>query len=263
MKTWLFLLFVLHLPIKCLEFVLFFVFALWRLNDFFIKISNDNHVADSSLISTFNSDEEGSYSDFYPIIPANLMSVKEILNMDACHRTWWVFWACKMLNVIYWTANLEREEGREISAFIFLHISDLLQLISVYRPFLICIYLRVQTGSDCNETFFCNSPLSSFLLDSCASWNFRLTIAYQKHILSLILPFFFCHLSVKTQLGIFFFFFFSILECHQDKKTKTDCWIFFFTLMTTGTEPHITGKEGREELKEELNFTFFQPLLTH
>lgn len=37
-----------------------------------------------------NSDEEPSYSDFYPIIPADLMSVKEILNMDDLprHRTW-------------------------------------------------------------------------------------------------------------------------------------------------------------------------------
>nr|XP_020445776.1 myomesin-3-like [Monopterus albus] len=37
-----------------------------------------------------HSDEEASYSDFYPIIPADLMSVKEILNMDNFprHRTW-------------------------------------------------------------------------------------------------------------------------------------------------------------------------------
>ncbi|KAE8289136.1 Immunoglobulin-like and fibronectin type III domain-containing protein 1 [Larimichthys crocea] len=37
-----------------------------------------------------SSDEEPSYSDFYPIIPADLMSVKEILNMDDLprHRTW-------------------------------------------------------------------------------------------------------------------------------------------------------------------------------
>ncbi|XP_068426243.1 myomesin-3 [Clinocottus analis] len=37
-----------------------------------------------------SSDEEASYSDFYPIIPADLMSVKEILNMDNLprHRTW-------------------------------------------------------------------------------------------------------------------------------------------------------------------------------
>ncbi|XP_070767678.1 myomesin-3 [Enoplosus armatus] len=37
-----------------------------------------------------SSDEEASYSDFYPIIPADLMSVKEILNMDNFprHRTW-------------------------------------------------------------------------------------------------------------------------------------------------------------------------------
>lgn len=37
-----------------------------------------------------SSDEEASYSDFYPIIPANLMSVKEILDMDNLprHRTW-------------------------------------------------------------------------------------------------------------------------------------------------------------------------------
>ncbi|KAG7474146.1 hypothetical protein JOB18_002672 [Solea senegalensis] len=37
-----------------------------------------------------SSDEDASYSDFYPIIPADLMSVKEILNMDNIprHRTW-------------------------------------------------------------------------------------------------------------------------------------------------------------------------------
>ncbi|XP_028436038.1 myomesin-3 [Perca flavescens] len=37
-----------------------------------------------------SSDEEASYCDFYPIIPADLMSVKEILNMDNFprHRTW-------------------------------------------------------------------------------------------------------------------------------------------------------------------------------
>ncbi|XP_035528933.1 myomesin-3 [Morone saxatilis] len=37
-----------------------------------------------------SSDEEASYSDFYPIIPADLMSVKEILNMDNLprHSTW-------------------------------------------------------------------------------------------------------------------------------------------------------------------------------
>ncbi|XP_076593460.1 myomesin-3 [Chaetodon auriga] len=37
-----------------------------------------------------SSDEEASYSDYYPIIPADLMSVKEILNMDNLprHRTW-------------------------------------------------------------------------------------------------------------------------------------------------------------------------------
>ncbi|XP_041649967.1 myomesin-3 [Cheilinus undulatus] len=37
-----------------------------------------------------SSDEEASYSDFYPIISADLMSVKEILNMENFprHRTW-------------------------------------------------------------------------------------------------------------------------------------------------------------------------------
>ncbi|KAM9353647.1 myomesin-3 [Symphorus nematophorus] len=37
-----------------------------------------------------SSDEEASYSDFYPIIPADVMSVKEILDMDNLprHRTW-------------------------------------------------------------------------------------------------------------------------------------------------------------------------------
>ncbi|XP_029306718.1 LOW QUALITY PROTEIN: myomesin-3 [Cottoperca gobio] len=37
-----------------------------------------------------SSDEEASYSDYYPIVPADLMTVKEILNMDSFprHRTW-------------------------------------------------------------------------------------------------------------------------------------------------------------------------------
>ncbi|XP_034089137.1 myomesin-3 isoform X2 [Gymnodraco acuticeps] len=37
-----------------------------------------------------SSDEDASYSDFYPIIPADLMSVKELLDMDNLprHRTW-------------------------------------------------------------------------------------------------------------------------------------------------------------------------------
>ncbi|XP_068997823.1 myomesin-3 isoform X1 [Embiotoca jacksoni] len=37
-----------------------------------------------------SSDEEPSYSDFYPIIPADVMSVKEIIDMDNFprHRTW-------------------------------------------------------------------------------------------------------------------------------------------------------------------------------
>ncbi|XP_011603400.2 myomesin-3 [Takifugu rubripes] len=35
-----------------------------------------------------SSDEEGPYSYFHPIIPADVMSVKEILNMDSCRRTW-------------------------------------------------------------------------------------------------------------------------------------------------------------------------------
>lgn len=44
-----------------------------------------------TMLFGFHSDEEASYSDFYPIIPADLMSVKEILNMDHFprHRTWW------------------------------------------------------------------------------------------------------------------------------------------------------------------------------
>lgn len=43
-----------------------------------------------STFSEFNSDDEAFCSDLYPIIPANLMSVKEILNMDnfSHHRTW-------------------------------------------------------------------------------------------------------------------------------------------------------------------------------
>ncbi|XP_041844433.1 myomesin-3 [Melanotaenia boesemani] len=37
-----------------------------------------------------SSDEEAAYADFYPIIPANLMSVKELLNISSLprHRTW-------------------------------------------------------------------------------------------------------------------------------------------------------------------------------
>lgn len=53
------------------------------------------------MFSVFNSDEEDSYSDFFPIIPANLMSVKEILNMDHLprHRTWWDIRTQKMLHI--------------------------------------------------------------------------------------------------------------------------------------------------------------------
>lgn len=38
-----------------------------------------------------HSNEEASYSDFFPIIPGDVMSVKEVLNMDSFprHRTWW------------------------------------------------------------------------------------------------------------------------------------------------------------------------------
>lgn len=73
-------------------------------------------------------------------------------------------------------------------------------------------------------------------------------------------PFFFLSSFCKNPAGDFFFF-----ECHQDKKTKTDCWssFFFFNLMRTWTMPHITKKVGSGELKEELNFTFFLLLLTH
>lgn len=55
------------------------------------KMSHSMQLSSQIKKKTFtSSDEEASYSDFYPIIPADLMSVKEILNMDSIprHRTW-------------------------------------------------------------------------------------------------------------------------------------------------------------------------------
>ncbi|KAM9851740.1 myomesin-3 [Aulostomus maculatus] len=55
------------------------------------KMSHGMEMSSQATKRTFtSSDEEAPYSDYYPIIPANLMSVKEILNMDNLprHRTW-------------------------------------------------------------------------------------------------------------------------------------------------------------------------------
>ncbi|KAM4580373.1 myomesin-3 [Odontesthes bonariensis] len=55
------------------------------------KMSQSMELSSQIKKRTFtSSDEEASYADFYPIIPANLMSVKEILNMNNLprHRTW-------------------------------------------------------------------------------------------------------------------------------------------------------------------------------
>ncbi|XP_038556397.1 myomesin-3-like, partial [Micropterus salmoides] len=55
------------------------------------QMSHSMRLSSQIKKKTFTSSEdEASYSDFYPIIPADLMSVKEILNMDNFprHRTW-------------------------------------------------------------------------------------------------------------------------------------------------------------------------------
>uniref|UniRef100_A0A8D2ZNG6 Myomesin 3 n=1 Tax=Scophthalmus maximus TaxID=52904 RepID=A0A8D2ZNG6_SCOMX len=53
------------------------------------QMSHSMHMSSQIKKRTFtSSDEEASYSDFYPIIPADLMSVKEILNDFPHHRTW-------------------------------------------------------------------------------------------------------------------------------------------------------------------------------
>ncbi|KAM4600603.1 myomesin-3 [Polymixia lowei] len=51
------------------------------------SVELSSHVKKKTFAS---SDEEASYADFYPIIPGNLMSVKEILNIGNFprHRTW-------------------------------------------------------------------------------------------------------------------------------------------------------------------------------
>lgn len=77
--------------------------------------------------------------------------------------------------------------------------SDLLQTFSCLRLFEGSIWQHMRW------VFFCNSPLSSFLADSCMSCKSRLNISCQKHILSLSsslysLQWSFC----KIQLGTFF-----------------------------------------------------------
>ncbi|KAK5861967.1 hypothetical protein PBY51_017402 [Eleginops maclovinus] len=55
------------------------------------KMSQSMQLSSQIKKKTFtSSDEEASYSDFYPIIPADLLSVKELLDMDSLprHRTW-------------------------------------------------------------------------------------------------------------------------------------------------------------------------------
>ncbi|KAM9723019.1 myomesin-3 [Menidia menidia] len=55
------------------------------------KMSQSMQLSSQTKKRTFTSrDEEASYADYYPIIPANLMSVKEIINMNDLprHRTW-------------------------------------------------------------------------------------------------------------------------------------------------------------------------------
>ncbi|KAM8735526.1 myomesin-3 [Acanthopagrus schlegelii] len=55
------------------------------------QMSHSMQLSSQIKKKTFTSrDEEASYSDFYPIIPGDLMSAKEILNMDNIprHRTW-------------------------------------------------------------------------------------------------------------------------------------------------------------------------------
>ncbi|XP_042346235.1 myomesin-3 [Plectropomus leopardus] len=55
------------------------------------QMSHSMQLSSQIKKKTFSSsDEEASYSDYYPIIPADLMSVKEILDMENFprHRTW-------------------------------------------------------------------------------------------------------------------------------------------------------------------------------
>ncbi|KAM6910751.1 myomesin-3 [Xenentodon cancila] len=55
------------------------------------KMSHSMQLSSQIKKKTFtSSEEEASYSDFYPIIPADLMSVKELFNMKNVprHRTW-------------------------------------------------------------------------------------------------------------------------------------------------------------------------------
>ncbi|XP_010786911.1 myomesin-3-like [Notothenia coriiceps] len=55
------------------------------------KMSQSMQLSSQIQKKTFtSSDEDASYSDLYPIIPADLMSVKELLDMDHLprHRTW-------------------------------------------------------------------------------------------------------------------------------------------------------------------------------
>lgn len=54
------------------------------------QMSHSVKLSSQKKKKTFTSSDEVSYSDFYPIIPADLMSVKEILDMDNIprHRTW-------------------------------------------------------------------------------------------------------------------------------------------------------------------------------
>ncbi|KAK0142941.1 Myomesin-3 [Merluccius polli] len=55
--------------------------------------SHSMKLSSHSRKKTFaSSDEEPSYADFYPIIPGDIMSAKEILNIEStpCHKTWYV-----------------------------------------------------------------------------------------------------------------------------------------------------------------------------
>ncbi|XP_024917238.1 myomesin-3 [Cynoglossus semilaevis] len=53
------------------------------------QMSHSMQVSSQKKKKTFkSSDEDVSYSDFYPIIPADVLSVKELLNLDNIHSTW-------------------------------------------------------------------------------------------------------------------------------------------------------------------------------
>lgn len=193
-KCFFLLVFFVHLPIKCLELVLFCVS--WHFND-------------ASMI----------------YLPKSAIRIMLCLILHCYIQQWWrrlLFWFLSHHPCQSDVGQRDLRHGclsRDMVSFLSLENALCLlssksgkkRIIAYFKPFTAPFSLKTISlfeGSNCQQLqwdlFFSNSPLSSFLLDSCTSWNLRLTIACQNHILSLIFLFFFCHLCVKTQLGIFF-----------------------------------------------------------